>query len=73
MKRRLCGSDLPCLDGKKGKRPRTRRKSPISHLTDYLCTLGKPRGDVKRFIDWVLSDEGQRLVRKRFVGVRSGG
>ncbi|MCH8854154.1 MAG: substrate-binding domain-containing protein [Planctomycetes bacterium] len=38
----------------------------------YLCTLGRPQGDVKRFIEWVLSEAGQKLVRKRFVGVRSG-
>ncbi len=36
----------------------------------YLCTKGPPRGEVKRFIDWALSKEGQRIVTKRFVGVR---
>ena len=36
----------------------------------YLCTKGRPRGEVKRFIDWALSKEGQRIVTKRFVGIR---
>ena len=36
----------------------------------YLCTKGRPRGEVKRFIDWALSKEGQSVVTKRFVGVR---
>ncbi|HAH86179.1 MAG TPA: phosphate ABC transporter substrate-binding protein, partial [Armatimonadetes bacterium] len=35
-------------------------------------TPGKPEGDVKGFIDFVLSDEGQRIVKKKeFVPVRS--
>ena len=36
----------------------------------YLCTKGPPRGKVQHFIDWALSAEGQRVVTKRFVGVR---
>lgn len=38
----------------------------------HLCTRGPPRGEVKQFIDWLLSEDGQALVRKRFVGVRPG-
>ncbi|MFA6665003.1 MAG: phosphate ABC transporter substrate-binding protein [Armatimonadota bacterium] len=38
----------------------------------YFYTPGKPEGDVKGFIDFVLSDEGQRIVKKKeFVPVRS--
>jgi phosphate transport system substrate-binding protein len=29
-----------------------------------LYTLGEPEGDVKKYIDWVLSAEGQRLVEE---------
>ena len=36
----------------------------------YLCTKGHPSGQVKRFIDWALSKEGQSVVTKNFVGVR---
>ncbi len=35
-----------------------------------LGTMGRPRGEVKRIIDWTLSAEGQRVVTKRFVGIR---
>jgi len=28
----------------------------------YLVTKGKPAGEVKKFIDWVLSEEGQALI-----------
>jgi phosphate transport system substrate-binding protein len=36
----------------------------------YLCTKGRPRGEVKRFIDWTLSEAGQKVVTKHFVGLR---
>lgn len=35
----------------------------------HLVTNGAPRGKVKAFIDWVLSAEGQAIVKARFVGV----
>lgn len=34
---------------------------PISRYL-YMYTRNKPAGDVKQFIDWVLSDEGQAIV-----------
>lgn len=37
----------------------------------YLATDGDPKGDVKTFIDWILSPEGQALVeREKLVPVR---
>lgn len=30
----------------------------------YLYTIDKPQGEVKRFIDWVLSENGQSIVEK---------
>lgn len=35
----------------------------------HLVTHGTPQGKVKAFIDWVLSDEGQAVVKARFLGV----
>lgn len=34
----------------------------------YLITKGAPSGEVKAFIDWSLSDAGQAIVKKYFVG-----
>lgn len=36
----------------------------------YLVTKGAPTGEAKAFIDWVLSPDGQKVVKKRFVGVK---
>lgn len=38
-------------------------KYPLSRYL-YLYTIEKPHGVVKNFIDWVLSPEGQKIVRK---------
>jgi phosphate transport system substrate-binding protein len=35
----------------------------------HLVTKGEPRGEIKAFIDWALSAEGQKVVRNRFLGV----
>jgi len=35
-----------------------------------LVTKGKPKGEAKQFIDFMLSPEGQQLVRKNFVRVK---
>ncbi|MGN1044357.1 MAG: substrate-binding domain-containing protein [Candidatus Methanomethylophilaceae archaeon] len=32
-----------------------------------LCTMGEPTGNVKCFIDWITSDEGQAIVAEEFV------
>jgi phosphate transport system substrate-binding protein len=38
----------------------------------YFYTLGEPAGAVKGFVDFVLSDEGQKIVRKQeFVPLRA--
>ena len=37
----------------------------------YLMTKGEPRDEVKRFIEWTLSREGQRVVMQRFSGVNT--
>jgi phosphate transport system substrate-binding protein len=34
----------------------------------YLLTKGEPKGEVKNFIDWVLSPQGQEIVQKHFIG-----
>lgn len=35
-----------------------------------LLTFGKPKGEAKRFIDFMLSPKGQKLVAKKFIPVR---
>ena len=32
-----------------------------------LCTLGEPTGNVKAFISWIMSSEGQEIVSEEFV------
>jgi phosphate transport system substrate-binding protein len=45
-------------------------KYPYSRAL-YMYTNGKPQGDVKKFIDFVLSSAGQKLVEKEgFVGLK---
>jgi len=34
---------------------------PISRYLHFY-TLKQPDGEIKKFIDWVISDEGQRIV-----------
>lgn len=36
----------------------------------FLVTNGAPKGDVKDFIDWSLSSNGQNVIKERFVGVK---
>jgi phosphate transport system substrate-binding protein len=36
----------------------------------YLVTKGAPSGEAKGFIDWVLSPQGQKIVQKRFIGIK---
>lgn len=36
----------------------------------YLVTKGQPKGEVKDFIDWARSPEGQEVVKKNFVGYK---
>ena len=36
----------------------------------YLVTKGQPKGEVKDFIKWVRSPEGQEVVKKNFTGYR---
>ena len=36
----------------------------------YLVTKGEPKGEVKEFIDWTLSDEGQKIVKIHFIGAK---
>jgi phosphate transport system substrate-binding protein len=36
----------------------------------YITTLGEPQGEVKAFLTWTLSPEGQKIVKQRFVGVK---
>ncbi|MDX8393207.1 MAG: hypothetical protein R8K21_01295, partial [Mariprofundales bacterium] len=35
----------------------------------HLTTHGKPTGNVKKFIDWTLSPEGQAVIKKYFISV----
>ncbi|MCP3922683.1 MAG: hypothetical protein GY714_08870 [Desulfobacterales bacterium] len=36
----------------------------------YLVVKGEPKGIIKSFISWTLSDSGQKIVRKNFIGVK---
>ena len=37
----------------------------------YLYTIGEPTGEIKKYIDWILSKDGQALVEKEgFVSVK---
>ena len=50
-----------------GLNPLDRRfEYPIRRVL-YLTTFGFPRGAVKEFFDWILSDEGREVIKKRFV------
>ncbi len=42
---------------------------PISRPL-YFVTKGQPQGEVKSFLDWTLSPEGQKVIKQRFVGVK---
>src|ERR1041384_3510605 len=46
-------------------------KYPISRKL-YLYTAGEPTGEVKAYIDWILSPAGQKIVEKEgFVPLRN--
>jgi len=36
----------------------------------YLVTNGQPTAEAKAFLEWLLSPDGQTVVKKRFVGVK---
>jgi len=42
---------------------------PISRNLN-LVTNGQPAGDSKAFIDWLLTPDGQTIVKQRFVGIK---
>jgi len=44
-------------------------RTPITRPL-YLVSYDQPNAKVQRFIDWVLSDAGQEVVKRRFVGIR---
>jgi len=47
------------------------KKYPLARSLQ-MYTLGKPEGTIKKFLDWVLSEDGQRLVADNgFVPVKS--
>jgi len=52
-------------------------QDPLNHQSEYpirrvlhLTTLGPPQGTVKEFFDWIFSDEGREVIKKRFVPLR---
>ncbi|ALG67426.1 PstS family phosphate ABC transporter substrate-binding protein [Beggiatoa leptomitoformis] len=42
---------------------------PISRPL-YFTTKGEAQGEVKAFLEWTLSDDGQKVIKQRFVGIR---
>jgi phosphate transport system substrate-binding protein len=47
------------------------KKYPLARSLQ-LYTLGEPQGPVKEFIDWILSDDGQKILRENgFVPIRT--
>ncbi len=42
---------------------------PISRPL-YLITKGDTKGEVKEFIDWAVSTEGQAIVKEKFIGIK---
>lgn len=34
-----------------------------------IVSMGKPSGEVKEFLDWALSSNGQEIVKKKFIGI----
>lgn len=49
------------------------RNYPIARSL-HLYTLGEPQGEVKKYIEWILSDEGQKIVQELgYVPVRKIG
>jgi phosphate transport system substrate-binding protein len=36
----------------------------------YLVVMGVPKAEVKKFIDWSLSNSGQKVVKRNFIGVK---
>jgi phosphate transport system substrate-binding protein len=52
-------------------------QNPVDHQSEYpirrvlhLTTFGPPQGAVKEFFDWILSNEGREVLKKRFVPLR---
>ena len=42
---------------------------PIRRIL-YLTTFGTPQGKVKDFLEWTLSDEGEKVIKKRFLPIK---
>ena len=65
------------LSGKKGVKPLNvdGQAATVENATYpitrplHIVTHGKPSGDVAAFLEWTLSQEGQAIVKQRFVGV----
>lgn len=36
----------------------------------FIVTKGNPTGEVKAFLEWTLSQKGQEVLKKRFIGVK---
>ena len=52
-----------------GQDPVEHQSYPIRRVL-HLTTFGPPKGAVKEFFDWILSDEGREVIKKRFVPLR---
>jgi len=44
-------------------------KYPVSRPL-YLLTHGEPSSKIKNFLDWTLSQQGQKVLTKKFVGIK---
>ena len=61
------------LDGKSATVANIASGEYLTYRPLYLSTKGKPQGEIKKFLDWLLSDAGQKIIEAQgTVSVRQG-